>query len=703
MRTVSTSYEYGKTKTRGHCAWIVYLDDGTTEFYLSSKAIKLDDVSVLPLLTGDVHIRKQVDVFTKRNTNSDVRITIDNGPGQFADDTGATFRFSDIVDSLFGATLSLYLHVGEHINTLSDCLLYFSGTIVTEPEFDAKSVTIQARDIIYDKDRILPQTLIESVYSAVPERSQGRKIPLVWGNFDIDGDNGNTFALSGDGLALCEWVSGSKVVVSDHDLDSFAELWHREQGITDPCLCISPTLNVSDSGRGTAEFKWTNHAYAFIQAVHAEEWLQYRVSSYYPTDVENATDRNPATYATLNDDDLDNGSLRRGHAVWVIDEDGWIVGIMSTSRFAEIACQVRALRSYILTNEDLYLWYGYFIDEHVAVSFPTSAGWVTGVVAAPDLSVKTDPFGVGVRMGTVYLCDGIRNNASIGRVYDVRVRVEFRPEMLQNDRFAACGGREYGSWITESSRSVGGLAAGDLIRHPAHIIESILRDELGVTTTEIDTASFDAVYVSTHYARMNLHSSNEMEASRAIRQLCEQYSIAFVWSGDAKARLIDLSANPSSPRTIPLGHVVDEYVKVSKTTWMVNKMNLQSRFQQEYGNKYRDAETVQNTGSQTDYGVRELSTRWPNIEGAAVSYMKSHLITASTGLWKNEHFVVEFATHGATHSDLELGDGIQFDHTEIDSRLLLHGGASWEDVVFMIVSTDQRDDRTVFTGINLYE
>ncbi len=49
-------------------------------------------------------------------------------------------------------------------------------------------------------------------------------------------------------------------------------------------------------------------------------------------------------------------------------------------------------------------------------------------------------------------------------------------------------GEEYGSWITGRA---GGHASGDLIENPAHVIEAVARQDMGLATAEINTASFD--------------------------------------------------------------------------------------------------------------------------------------------------------------------------------------------------------------------
>lgn len=704
MRTISAAFDAAKSKTRGPVAWIAHFNDGTSDYYFSTRPIAMTDITVLPLLTSTVYVRKKVDVFTKKTSNSDVKLAIDNGQRQIVSSDGSLHRLSDVLGELFGKTLTMYLHVGEQINTLADCLTYFVGTINAEPSYDEKTINITARDIIYDIDRMLPQRMLSDEYSQLPERSRERKIPIVYGAFTISGSETETFSLDGNGLAKCEWVSPEKVVVSDHELYSFSALWHRDSGLIDPCLCISPTLNTADGGLGTAEFSYLDSVYAYIHCVYAEESLDYRALAHAAVNPDNAMDRDASSYATLRDDDFDNGSTRGTHTLWVVDQDSWIVGIITSDAFKEIAVQARAVRDYTLTLGELWMWYGYYVHEEATVTFPATNSFITGVVAAPDLDVKTQPVAAGVRMETAAVCDSVRNNASMAKLYDVRFRVKYQPEHLLNDRFAECYGRKYGSWITESGRSIDSLTPGDCIQSPAHIVESILRDELGLSTADIDTDSFDAVYVSSLYtARMQINSDNQMTALSAIEQLCEQWPMMLIWSGDSKARMVNLFANPSNPRLIRLGHVVDEHVVVDNTTWIVNKLTAYSRYQREYNNKFRDVELVENTTSQTANKVREATARWYNISGNAVTRMKSHLLaTGSEAIWARKHPLIKFATFGAVTADLELGDGVYFDHTEMNDRITLPQGESWEDVVFMIVDSNQREDRTEISAINLY-
>uniref|UniRef100_A0A6M3KLR8 Tail protein n=1 Tax=viral metagenome TaxID=1070528 RepID=A0A6M3KLR8_9ZZZZ len=64
-----------------------------------------------------------------------------------------------------------------------------------------------------------------------------------------------------------------------------------------------------------------------------------------------------------------------------------------------------------------------------------------------------------------------------------------------NQLFVYGAGYEYGSWITDGGRSIGGLSPGDLIENPCHVIEAIAR-YAGITTTNINTTKIDTAYTA---------------------------------------------------------------------------------------------------------------------------------------------------------------------------------------------------------------
>ena len=78
------------------------------------------------------------------------------------------------------------------------------------------------------------------------------------------------------------------------------------------------------------------------------------------------------------------------------------------------------------------------------------------------------------------------------------------PTKIQNYEFNSTDGNlylygkgyQFGSWITDSGRSVGGFVSGDLVENPALMIEALARYS-GLATSDIDTDAFDSAYTDT--------------------------------------------------------------------------------------------------------------------------------------------------------------------------------------------------------------
>jgi len=77
------------------------------------------------------------------------------------------------------------------------------------------------------------------------------------------------------------------------------------------------------------------------------------------------------------------------------------------------------------------------------------------------------------------------------RISNLQVRIFMPEDEKPTEIFLDSKGMEYGSWIDAVDRT-NSYDSGDLIENPAHVIESIGRDEMGLLTAEIDTTAFDA-------------------------------------------------------------------------------------------------------------------------------------------------------------------------------------------------------------------
>ena len=295
------------------------------------------------------------------------------------------------------------------------------------------------------------------------------------------------------------------------------------------------------------------------------------------------------------------------------------------------------------------------------------------------------------------LADGTTNNTELLEIYNIYLRIRHTIKTL-GDMYAACEGREYGSWITSRSSN---YADGDCIEDPAGIIESILRDELGLADADINMPSFIDAENTSMKARINLHSDNEAMSDAVIKQIAEQSTFAYFFSGAGKAKLIPLNdSTPTTTRTIPWSHLVAT-PQVSKSKVVANEMYIKSRWQQEY-DKFRDSVHTTNAGSQITYGERIYNAEWKNICGTSVTHLASHLVATGGGqIWASEHNIIEIETKSFTNIDLEIGDHIELDDTTVDPHILCYG-ASWSGKQFMIDKIDRGLDKTTIKAIELY-
>jgi hypothetical protein len=272
----------------------------------------------------------------------------------------------------------------------------------------------------------------------------------------------------------------------------------------------------------------------------------------------------------------------------------------------------------------------------------------------------------------------------------------------EEEAWAVCRGREIGSFITGRSSA---YTAGDMATDPATIVESLLRDELGLADADIDMPSFIGAENASVTARLNL--IDQESAYAVIRRLSEQSTFIFCFNDDGKARLIPLhDTTPTTNRTIPASHILPEqvnglpYIEISKTGVYCNKMKIESRWQGEY-DAFRDYDLVENSTSQTDYGIRESSYQWPNICGTVSDYVANTLVGNADGIWANPHTQIAFRVAGFTQSDVEVGDWIEIDDESMDGLMKCYG-ESWAGQQFLVVETEKTEQNMYIRGVQLW-
>ncbi|MFA5376505.1 MAG: hypothetical protein WC455_12235 [Dehalococcoidia bacterium] len=698
---------------------IVSLNDGTTTWLFSDTEMQLTDGHVYAGLLNGWSIDQSLDIYSKQWAVSDVTIEITNLPYRIS--AGADVRFSSEVAGLFGGVVKIYLMAGRTAAALSDCLLRFSGKAMAAPTYDDQTVTITATDASRLKTVELPQNNVGDSYSGAPKIYKTYKIPLVYGKFTIDSENLDG---SGKGLARAIQVTPGcycTFVVSDHILHALTELWYEDHTFTDPVKWIDPTLDNDDADhRGSGVVDKYVQAWIFPTSGDDEGFATEAISSASGTS--DCFDRSTSTYDIVSDNYVQgDGSTNypEGKFMLALDQDDWI------KRQAELAqagfdtgfkVQLKGIDNTGKVNTDREARFMYAstgsADSYTSVSIGSSTSWQEQPSAtweAIPVTSKNMPYVLGFWFKG-RIADGTGEGYGMYIIYEARILVKYPASGTPgiggfNMAWAACEGREYGSWITSRSSN---YADGDCIIDPAGMVESILRDEVGLADADLELTTFIAAENTSVEARLNLHSDNKMISDEAIRRLAEQSTFAFFYSANGKARLIPLNnATPttavrgSHPIHIPWTHIKDGGLRVGTVGQVINYLDIESRFMQEY-DSFGDASVVQNSTSQSTYGgTYKYSASWPNISGTSVTTVANHLVGSANGIWANDHVQIEVETVGFTYADLEIGDWIEFDATTVDPFIKCYG-TSWSGLQFLVTGLRQSNESTMITAIKLY-
>jgi hypothetical protein len=734
--------------------WVVKIVKGSSTWLFSDTDMQLTDGHVYALLTAEPSIESAVDYVTKEWSVQDVRLNLANTPYK-QNASHAWVSFADETDVIRGATLSIYVLAGVSPTALSDGLLIFSGEISEPATVTLDEVQLYAIDGARRRDALLPQNLIIDTGGAASPYSL-RKSPLVWGEYN------KTYDSSVDlGLVLCEPLynaDGNYYLIADHVCHTVTSAFYSQPQLPHPSKIYSPTLTADDSGRCTTNIANTGGSYG---QVHADAYLfvdgqnrgaQTDGAGYdgqcVTVNAQKAGDLDTTSYATVTDaitgsgvhahayfswpdyDRTDNaytneigliGGVAPGTAynlnlewdVTLPDITGTayikLLGLSGTPPSATITGGTPGSLAFAKTTthwDDYVYW-------HPRAGLNTSYGTNYPVVAVVYMDTTKTPTTAGREVFYVkYIRLVIRYIPSAGFQYlTVRAIPQPRPGSRHPNAiqrplapkptyaiYAAVKGRKFGAWIDEGGRS-NSYNENNLIEDPAFIVESILRDELGFVSADIDTASFDAAANPNVKARLHLNSDNQDYSYAIIRQLAEQSTFAFTVSGVSHPRLIDLDIDsPTVARTLNASDIDMSSLVISKESKLVNDLKIEHHFMEEYGGSQSFSQ-YSNATSMTDFGTFTQEFNWPNITGDSVNsvYEVADLIRR---LWAAQHTTISFTCPGVRNCDLEVGDWVLFDPTTIDPLVLCYG-ASWANTGFLISNIRHTPTSTFITAVNL--
>lgn len=700
---------------------IVHITDGTDNWYLADMNLSLTDGQVYDLLQTNIKTSEGFNIFSKAWAIGDIKLNFSNKKYR-QNSSGTWVSLSDELTDIRGREVTIYFMVGGTADSLSDCIAPFVGIIKEAPKYNADTLTISLVDKGQDQHVTLPQALMGDSYTDAPSQTVNQRIPIVYGLFTIKGGDipsgGDTEIMdyTGNGLArgfAINDLTPQKFVFSDHILNAITELWYPESNLDHPAFCdpsqsstnfvnpVDPVFTADDSGHGT--INGGSCVWGYAEMIRAGTEVDDPSDSLAlqswgkPTNEERLRDLDDTNFASVLDTVDAGGGAAEGRGIYVVKHTDYFIMLDEENRIRSGELEYKTFKPAARTVTTWQLWHG--TDNIGNMTMDKVWRRTTGAKSIGYYrTLSQTPDAVWTKMVTATDGDGTPDNITLLEMYGLRVRMRYVADENIESAFAACEGREYDTWISSRSSN---YSSGDAIEDPAGIIEDIIRNELSLSSSDIDLTSFINAENTSVKARINLHSKNMMNSNRVIRQLAEQSTFAFVWTGAGKAKLIPLNeSSPTTNRTIPWSHIKGD-IEISKAKDIITQLEVQSRYQQEYGDVYRDLDTYDDATAQaTPVGVVFYPVRWPNIAGTSKTHVAEHLVKASTGLWSNTHNVIKFETDGFTNADLELGDWIELDDTTVDPHVKCYG-ESWSGKQFLIYNIEKSIDSTRITAIEL--
>lgn len=717
MRTVPayTARHY-RNRANAH-VWIAKIVSGSSTWLFGTGSVILTDGPVYPLLDpSSWYTRETVDPMRKTWSINELKLTIYNKP--YRNTGGNEIRFGQECGALNNAAVTLYLIAGLNPTALTDGMTLFDGVVKDNPDVTFRDVTILVTDGLSVQDIVILQTYVTGLYNAVPVEWRARKVPVVYGEHKFTRDKSVD-----TGLVRCE-LAGSEdariYVAAGHVCHSMTEGFIMHDEVPHPSSMISPTLDNDDGGLATAKMSGDADAFLYAENSDIGEWNFH--GNYSKTlDCGNLGDMDIRTkaYAIRSITGLQGVDMAVGFRDFANNEFnimtpiGKILGVDESGTYygyLKFKCAIAQVLQDDFDPEVTLESGLYGIDLNISTFLNNAnitakfdiADWMNTLwhLRSGDSTYTAADRPLLVRIyynGTLQSGDV---NVALLWLYYCYLQIRYRPYKFSS-AWVACKGRVYGSWITANGRSCG-YAPGDLIEDPAHIIESLFRDEMGLVDADIDIASFDSALNANVKARIQINSDTVIDGKpptvlSTCKQITEQSTFLLIVSSASKARLVPLNvASPTVARTIHAEEINLETFHHSKYPDVMNKINYETQWMEQWGVYLTTANQHEDNSINSDIGLREWNVKWPNICGSSATHVAVHLAYT---LWSGLHDFIQMDTFGVGNADLERGDWISLD-AGLDDLVDCYG-SSWASKKFLIIDITQRENSTHIEAVQL--
>ena len=418
-------------------AVVVKLTSASVDYYFSRIDMQIGNIHVYPLLDDFSGVRSSIDIFSKRWSVSEVTVNIHNAPYR-VNNSGNWITPAVDLSSVRGQSGTIYFLAGDGADSFDDMLTVFSGVVVEPLSYDEETVTVKIVDKFSYRNITLPKVYMKTIFPTTPPEFQSQKIPLCYGKYSF---NSTDFDGSGDGMAVAiptAYGPHANVVVSDHVLNAFTEMWFAEPSNTDPTKYENPTLSVDSGGRGigTRTFNLIGWIYPTRKYTADDNYVTTVTS--YELDFYNAIDRRSTTYTVLmNNLVIGDGSTvpPEGLILFGFENDSFLEEV--TGRGAQFKFDIKSNdhAGTNITSKERRLYYSshYTVDDYFSEAHGSSSSWQTStswISLPPKYSVSgatnitpiviTTSVSNEIYTGDVVRIWGVLGNTSANGTWNVR-------------------------------------------------------------------------------------------------------------------------------------------------------------------------------------------------------------------------------------------------------------------------------------------
>ena len=293
-----------------------------------------------------------------------------------------------------------------------------------------------------------------------------------------------------------------------------------------------------------------------------------------------------------------------------------------------------------------------------------------------------------------------RSNYRSGRV---RQRLNVVTPEVSEYIYYSGKGRQFGAWVDADSRN-NGYDSGDLIENPVYIIEDILRTELGLTTADINIASFDAVGNTTNGTIVNVFDQAIGEIQYAFSQyqftdgwgLCQDIArycgCVLFKSGDGTVKIVARQRSvdyTSADRTLEYGELGNISPGITPLAQVRNKATV--KYKMDYAQDVLlntsledDNSTSQGSGANGINAVQELILDNRFILDSDTAYGYCGALVDWLAYRKK---TLAFDIMTPRHNDLEIGDTLVF--SGWPSTFKIYGNQITSTDIYMITKINK--------------